>query len=275
MQLRQLQNPSDGVLDEMHAIRDRHAADLVVFVLEAPGPDAIGRGFINSPGSRGAYGFSIVNRRELNEDRLLPHEIGHNLGLRHDWYVDASVGSALSFAKGFTSLPGRFRDIMSYVDLCRDTHIDCSRVLAFSNPGLIHQGQALGVPIGTSVACQLKVQPSVDCDADAAQALSLMAPVVARFRNSRAAVAVRRLRPGDAQRSPSGRYRLVYQIDGDLVLADDELGRIEWSTNTAGTVAGEVAMTTDGDLAVVDAGGTVRWRSGTGGHPNVVLRRHR
>ena len=83
-----------------------------------------------------------------------------------------------------------------------------------------------------------------------------MAPIVARFRDSRAAVAVRRLLPGDATRSPSTRYRLVYQVDGDLVLVDDELGRIEWSTRTAGTVAGEVAMTPDGDLAVVDAGGT-------------------
>ena len=271
VQLQQLQNPSDGVLDEMHGIRDRYGADLVVFVLEAPGPDAIGRAFFNSPGSRGAYGFSIVNRRELNEDRLLPHEIGHNLGLRHDWYVDASVGSALSFAKGVTSIPGRFLDIMSYTDLCRATNTDCSRVLAFSNPGLIHQGQPLGVPIGTSVACQLRVRPSVDCDADAAAALTLMAPVVARFRNSRAAVAVRRLRPGDAMRSPSGRFRLVYQVDGDLVLADDGLGRIEWSTNTGGTEAGEVAMTPDGDLAVVDAGGTVRWRSGTAGHPNAYF----
>jgi hypothetical protein len=55
------------------------------------------------------------------------------------------------------------------------------------------------------------------------------------------------------------------------VLADDGLGRIEWSTNTAGTAAGEVAMTPDGDLAVVDAGGAVRWRSGTAGHPNAFF----
>ncbi len=160
---------------------------------------------------------------------------------------------------------------MSYSDLCRATNTNCSRVLAFSNPGLIHQGQALGVPIGTSVECQLRVRPVVDCDADAVTALMLMAPVVARFRDSRAAVAVRRLGPGDATRSPSGRYRLVYQVDGDLVLADDELGRIEWSTRTAGSGAGEVAMTPDGDLEVVDAGGTVRWRSGTAGHPSAYF----
>ena len=107
----------------------------------------------SSPGSRGAYGFSVLSRSELNEDRLLPHEIGHNLGLRHDWYVDASAGRALSFAKGFTSLPARFRDVMSYPDLCRAANTNCSQVLAFSNPELSHQGQVLGVPIGTSVDC--------------------------------------------------------------------------------------------------------------------------
>ncbi len=81
-----------------------------------------------------------------------------------------------------------------------------------------------------------------------------------------------RLLPGESLASTSGRYRLLYQSDGNRVLYDDVEEIQLWTTNTAGTGAGQAVMQGDGNFVVYDAQGIATWFTGTGGNANARLR---
>jgi len=76
------------------------------------------------------------------------------------------------------------------------------------------------------------------------------------------------LLPGQFRQSADGRFRLVYQADGNLVLYQGS--NPLWATATFGTTPGFVAMQTDGNLVVYDSTKAV-WASGTWGHPGAFL----
>ena len=80
-----------------------------------------------------------------------------------------------------------------------------------------------------------------------------------------------RLVAGQALTSTGGRYRLVYQSDGNLVVYDSSDGTAEWSSGTGGTSAGQVAMQGDGNVVVYDAQGTAHWTTSTAGNANATL----
>jgi len=65
--------------------------------------------------------------------------------------------------------------------------------------------------------------------------------------------------------SCNGRYRLVHQSDGNLVVYNDG-GIALWNANTSGVPATAMAMQADGNV-VLYAGGIARWFTGTDG-PN-------
>lgn len=81
----------------------------------------------------------------------------------------------------------------------------------------------------------------------------------------------RRLLPDQSLHSPSGRMRLVYQSDGDLVLYDDDRQERLWSTGTGGTPPGHAILQLDGNLVVYQRDGSARWSSGTSGNRNARL----
>ena len=154
---------------------------------------------------------------------------------------------------------------------CADMNTDCVRLLAYSNPLVTHYGNPLGVPVGSSTTCTTKNLSNPPCDADAAQAIGNMAPRVARYRDSRLALSARRLLPDESFRSSSGRYRLTYQSDGDLVLYDEQMRTRLWTANTAGTAPGQTLLQTDGNFVVYDSAGVNRWSSGTFGNFSAYL----
>ena len=80
-----------------------------------------------------------------------------------------------------------------------------------------------------------------------------------------------RLTPGQAITSANGRFRLVFQTDGNLVLYDDVERSAPWSTNSAGIPAGQVLMQPDGNLVVYDAAGRDRWSTATPGSAGAYL----
>lgn len=79
------------------------------------------------------------------------------------------------------------------------------------------------------------------------------------------------LLPDQPLTSANGRYRLLYQTDGNLVLYDDAGGTTPWTAGTAGTGAGQAVMQGDGNFVVYDAQGSAVWFTGTGGNPNARL----
>jgi hypothetical protein len=269
--LPRLQGRTDGFIDEVHALRDRVAADLVVLITETMN-DAGGRGYLNNMTANGIFGFSVVSRRSMGTARPFAHELGHNLGAHHDWYVE-SGGGAFRYAKGYVSVAGRFLDVMAYFDLCGALRLPCTSLLQFSNPRVMRDGQPTGVPSGTSLACPKGDTNQVECDADSAGALNQMAAVVARFRaaGQNLLTGGQQLLPGESVLSENRAYRLVFQTDGNLVFYDERMGAPLWATYTVSPRPGRVAMQTDGNLVVYDAAGAPLWSSGTGGQAFAYL----
>ena len=149
--LGRLRNPSDGFMDGVHGLRDRYAADLVALIVERF-ENFCGYAYIPPSSGRPDGGFSVTRRDGTGNGRTFAHELGHNLGANHDWYVhDGS--RPFPYSKGYVSLPSRFRDVMAYYDLCRDTSTVCSQWLGYSNPATTHNGRPTGVPAGTNVTC--------------------------------------------------------------------------------------------------------------------------
>jgi hypothetical protein len=72
------------------------------------------------------------------------------------------------------------------------------------------------------------------------------------------------LAAGQQITSPSGRYRFVYQGDGNLVLYDG--GHATWASNTAGRPTGVCIMQGDGNCVVYTPGPHPIWASNTAGH---------
>ena len=184
-----LANPSDGHLDEVHALRDRVGADLVHLIVDADKADVGGIAYIGGP-----FGLTV----HLGGGAVFAHELGHNMGLRHDRYqVHHREGGARSHpAYGYVNPSGvasgaarssRWRTVMAYNRECTDVHAVCSRLFRFSNPRQRFNGAPLGVPFTDGGAWG----PSGP--ADAVAALEAAAPAVARWRE----------RPDDANRPPA------------------------------------------------------------------------
>lgn len=80
-----------------------------------------------------------------------------------------------------------------------------------------------------------------------------------------------RLTPGQSLTSSDGRFRLVYQGDGNLVLYDEALKTPVWWSATSGRSAGMVGMQGDGNLVIYDASITPLWMSGTAANASARL----
>jgi hypothetical protein len=80
-----------------------------------------------------------------------------------------------------------------------------------------------------------------------------------------------RLLPGQSIVSQGGRYRLVYQTDGNLVIYDDVARLALWGSGTSGTSAGQAVLQGDGNLVIYTAQLVPVWGSGTPGNTGSIL----
>jgi pimeloyl-ACP methyl ester carboxylesterase len=78
------------------------------------------------------------------------------------------------------------------------------------------------------------------------------------------------LRPGQQIASPDGRYRLIFQTDGNLVIYRFD-GAAVWWTGTVGISPGAASMQTDGNFVVYDTANAARWHTHTFGNPGGYL----
>ena len=173
-----LRDPSDGHLDEVHALRDAVGADLVHLIVGDPWYDVCGI----AAGIPGVFGLTLMECGGLT----FAHELGHNMGLRHDRFqVDVFEGRVSSHpAYGYVNRrvldagappSSRWTTIMSYDRHCRLADVTCSVLPRFSNPRQHYGGDLLGVPFGTGSGL---TGPS-----DAVAVLEAMGPAVAMLRD--------------------------------------------------------------------------------------------
>lgn len=143
-----LEDPNDGVFDIVTDLRSSAGGDLVMLYADASSKCGIG----NLPGTLGIdqnnRAFSVTHI-DCVTSYTPAHEMGHNLGLEHN-FEDSSRGQSggraaavRPYAFGYRD-PGYFRTIMSYS--CTDDNLAyCVRVGHFSNPDVNYNGRVTGL----------------------------------------------------------------------------------------------------------------------------------
>jgi len=144
--LGRLQGPSDGFMDNVHTLRNTYGADLVSLWVENGG-NYCGIAYIMTTVSSffENYAFSVVVDRGCATGYYsFGHEFGHNMGARHDWYVDPTNNSPFTYNHGYVDPGNLWRTVMAYRNDCGS----CPRVQYWSNPNVTYSGVPMGVPEG-------------------------------------------------------------------------------------------------------------------------------
>ncbi|WBV61801.1 zinc-dependent metalloprotease [Chryseobacterium camelliae] len=150
---------NDGFLDDVQTLRTTYGADLCGLITSTPN-NTCGLGYLNTNptnySSNSAFTVSIYSCVVSNY--TLSHEMGHNMGLNHDWYVSQSTtpcnhhhgySNQAAVTSGTGSISSqRWRTIMAYNDECANAGISCTRVNRWANPGVNYNGAPTGIAIG-------------------------------------------------------------------------------------------------------------------------------
>src|SRR5690606_14597751 len=157
--LTRFRNQTDGFMDDVHTLRTIYGADLCALITATP-TNTCGLGYLNTnPTNYSANAaFSVSLRNCAVSNYTLSHEMGHNMGLNHDWYVNQST-SPCSNLHGYvnqtavnmgTSAPSsrRWRTMMAYNDQCADVGINCPKINRWANPAVNYNSEPTGVAIG-------------------------------------------------------------------------------------------------------------------------------
>eukprot|EP00588_Corethron_pennatum_P009197 CAMPEP_0194272224 /NCGR_PEP_ID=MMETSP0169-20130528/5840_1 /TAXON_ID=218684 /ORGANISM="Corethron pennatum, Strain L29A3" /LENGTH=693 /DNA_ID=CAMNT_0039014831 /DNA_START=15 /DNA_END=2093 /DNA_ORIENTATION=+ len=101
------------------ALRDEYGADLVVDVFYMSGNRAGGIGWVPEAFPARHRGFSSQGGLFSLIDYIIAHEIGHNMGLKHNREEYADGGSSEKSNYGYNDCDQCFMTIMSYDNNCR------------------------------------------------------------------------------------------------------------------------------------------------------------
>lgn len=145
----------DGYMEEVHALRDAHKADVAVLIVDDPNGCGLAAGVAPRPNRS----FAVVHQGCAAATYSFAHEIGHLLGARHDLALDSST-VPFPFGHGFV-MGTQWRTMMSYQESCGG----CVRLPIWSNPNVTVQGFAAG-----------------DAHSDNARVIAARAATVASFR---------------------------------------------------------------------------------------------
>jgi len=140
--LNDLRNNGDGSLDEVHDLRIQYGADIVALLIDDAQYCGIAR-----LGPAYASMFSVTAWNCATGYYSFGHEIGHNLGCRHDLGTQGACSSS-NYNYGWRDPDGDFRTVMAYN--CRTNACDniavsgCTRVNWWSNPDVTYMGKTTG-----------------------------------------------------------------------------------------------------------------------------------
>lgn len=145
--LSRLRSTSDGIMDQVHQLRDQHKADLVALIVDNGG-GFCGIAYVMTNGPQAGFAGSAfsVTARDCIVGHTLAHEMGHNMGNAHDRATGGTGVFAYSY--GYRDEIGQFRTIMAYP--C--PNVSCPRVKYFSTPRVLFNGRPLGIDHNTDAA---------------------------------------------------------------------------------------------------------------------------
>jgi len=168
--LYRLRDPSDGYMDDVHALRKQYNADLVqLLTIE---DDVGGIAFLGG-GTTGSYssGFSVCQVTAVvdNNFPLSAHEIGHNMGLGHGaTMIDKGLG-IFDYSFGWTWNGNTYVNNYGGQNTRKKGSVMCYwngsnyadgihayPVPYFSNPSVVYDGGATGDPTQADAARSLR-----------------------------------------------------------------------------------------------------------------------
>jgi peptidyl-Asp metalloendopeptidase len=156
--LTDIQGQNDGKLDDIHNIRDEYGADIVSFwVSEGCGMGGIAYQLENPNYAFDTHAFGVVVTQCASSYGCFAHEVGHNLGARHDRFVDSTDGKPYDYNHGHIDTENQFMTMMSYQNKCIDAGVNyCTRINHFSNPEVTYNTNnnsvATGIAEGSEAA---------------------------------------------------------------------------------------------------------------------------
>ncbi len=168
-----LRDDGDGIMDNVHTLRDTYCADLVMLLENISFTGGLGYTLnTTSPFGLPTYAFSLVRVQQANGATFTPiHEIGHNMGCHHHKLQSVSPGPGLySYSAGWrwNGVSGDYCSVMTYTSgTYFGDGITHQRVPYFSNPDVLYEG----IPVGNSV------------DGDNAKTVRIEKSVIASYRN--------------------------------------------------------------------------------------------
>lgn len=134
---------TDSCLDDIHTLRDEYHADLVSFWVANAG-NYCGVAWLLDYDWLDQLGFSVVDKDCATGYYSFGHELGHNMGLAHDVYVDSNP--LFAYGHGYTYPAGKWRTIMAYNNACAAQGVNCTRINYFSSPYKQYKGVTVGNP---------------------------------------------------------------------------------------------------------------------------------
>ena len=135
-----------GVLANVRAKRNQLKADLVALIVKNSAIYCGLAWLIETPSAAtSGYGFSEQAVGCLAGGTVMPHELGHNMGLRHDRFTNQQQGggnppnSLYNF--GFVNKAAKKIDIMGYISACTQQGVQgCTYVPWFSTSQFKYNG---------------------------------------------------------------------------------------------------------------------------------------
>ena len=180
LDLNRITDPADGHMDDVHTLRDTYGADCVHLLSTGRNLCGIAQLMTRVSQDFAPYAFGVTNQRCA---ATFTHELGHNLGLRHDRYND-SGNTPYPYSHGYINQrafdPGapvsaQWYTIMAYGGQCIAAGFLCQGVFRFSNPRLTWNGDPMGAPGDAPTS-------AVDGPADAARSLDQTRATAASLR---------------------------------------------------------------------------------------------
>ena len=141
-----LASAQNGSIPGLHDLRNEKAADLVAVLVKGDF-SLCGLGYLLTTvsSSFAPFGYSVTASNCAAAGILtFPHEIGHNMGARHDRAADNTDGSPFDFNHGYVDNINTFKTIMGTGGNFRYP--------GFSNPNVQFNGAITGIPDGNRLA---------------------------------------------------------------------------------------------------------------------------